>query len=155
MKRWIIRSFFIGLLLLCVGGWVWRAYYDGTFQYGRGALSEKATSVKCLIWRGQIDVMFIQNDGQFLDDGWQSNVTEAHTQFWPSDDFRTSHYGLGFAIGHVNNKFTGQEFWELGVPFWFLVVVSSLTLWLVWRKTRAKAKARAFPVELAKPSEKP
>ena len=33
MKRWIIRSFFIGLLLLCVGGWVGSYKYASNITY--------------------------------------------------------------------------------------------------------------------------
>jgi len=34
LLRWIIRSFFIALLLLCVGGWVGSYKYDCSISYG-------------------------------------------------------------------------------------------------------------------------
>src|ERR1035437_5075232 len=33
MKRWIIRSFFIGLLLLCVSGWITSILHDWDIEY--------------------------------------------------------------------------------------------------------------------------
>jgi hypothetical protein len=41
--------------------------------------------------------------------------------------------------------------WMAAVPFWFLIVVFSAVLFVVWRKTRPKIDPKtAFPVEVGK-----
>jgi hypothetical protein len=44
MKRWIIRSFFIGLLLIVIGAWVRRYQYSSSIRYSRENYWDAASS---------------------------------------------------------------------------------------------------------------
>ena len=133
MKRWIIRSLFIGLLLLCVGGY--------GFSYIRG----------CEVADTFNKVWGVQSGWGKLHLSWFgiSSFSGLWVNDFPVDagydleyvDHFHSHYCLGFFIRFEPDRtlFT--------IPFWFPTTISALLLWWVWRKTRPPVKGRAFPVE--------
>jgi len=41
---------------------------------------------------------------------------------------------------------------ELGIPYWFIAIVLSLTTLIVWRKTRPTPPWQEFPVEVDPPT---
>ena len=46
---------------------------------------------------------------------------------------------------------TWHGYWFVGVPMWLFVgLLAVFNVW-IWRKTRAKLKVRAFPVEVDRP----
>ena len=145
MKRWIIRSFFIGLLLLCVGGWLvsfkvgWVVGYNNVHNHNE---------YEMVVHWGKIRFSFL--DGHhavaFVPDGWFQDTFPAYPLKGTNAD--ADLYGrkfVGFESGEV-----GRRQW-ISIPFWFPTTISAAFLWLVWRKTRPKPKGRAFPVELEKP----
>ena len=148
MKRWIIRSFFIGLLLLCVGGWGLSYVYDDFFGY------EYAPTGSWYMQCGGGKFMFVYED--YIS-------TPRPTGYWfvgHQTHFRNELYGgskggrmLGFRVSWEFLPFF--SFWHAEIPFWFLSTILAVLLWLAWRWTRPKAQGRAFPVELEEPEAKP
>jgi len=56
---------------------------------------------------------------------------------------------LGFFCIHSGRDGAAAERWIAAIPFWFPILIFSVVLFLVWRKTRPKIKAGgAFPVEV-------
>ena len=143
MKCWIIRSFFIGLLLLCVGEWglsykYWRGitYVDHEWHFWEAHCN----------W-GQIHLNWYKIVSSEF--GWK--VVAFPAESGDANDLFYGHsYHLGF--GFVNEKMWGQEqrVVLITIPFWCPTTLCAALLWLVWRKTRPKAVGRAFPVEVAK-----
>ena len=146
MKRCIIRSFFIGLLLLCVGGWV--------------------TS----FWRAVVVVRISSTDDRIMEcnSGRIAFIfTHAKNTRFPASDQRcvlvTGPAGkLGEFVGRkflgfvwLNESQDEVDITSGMIPFWFPTLLSAVLLWLVWRWTRPKLKGLAFPIEMNKPSEKP
>src|ERR1039458_140482 len=126
MKRWIIRSFFIGLLLLCVCGWVvssqrvLQVIYVNTYGWGFGC------------WRGNINLLRVDRRYVYNENGLYlgSLVVSPVVIFPPSPSY--SFAGFQFSDGPLKK--------HIGIPFWFPTTISAALLWLVWRKTRPKPK---------------
>jgi len=128
-RRWIIRSFFIGLLLLCVGGWMVSYKYDWTVLF---------TASNQWIMRshwGKIDLIWEKHPVWPYRKGWH---------FWsaPADADAPDPSRFGFWA----SNYWGEENIII-VSFWFPMTISAAFLWLVWRKTRPPVRGRAFPVE--------
>ena len=85
-------------------------------------------------------------------DGWVCQIEpEAEAQIWP--DCRGVGNFLGFRYFHISD-WTGN--WHvLKAPWWFLILVFSAILYVVWRKTRPRGTGRAFPVTLTAPRSDP
>ncbi len=145
LRRWIIRIIFMLPILLCVGGWGWSAKHDGRLEYHRhGHWFGGGT-----LW-GFVCVNYGPPSlGEIASDGWICRIyprTEVH--FWPR--LFTDHFSfLGFGY------YSGFSITTIEVPYWFLILVFSALLFVVWRKTRPPVKGRAFPVELSNPKVEP
>src|ERR1035437_9628380 len=141
-RRWIIRSFFIGLLLLCVGGWVWSYKYGWIFRYSR----HNGGSVRSH-W-GKIHLTW-------MDDSWAPFPTE-RWHIYPADAAIDANYIKYIHNGHYSHHCLGffitieADSMFVVIPFWFPTTISAALLWLVWRWTRPRVQGRAFPVEIAK-----
>src|ERR1035437_8471838 len=61
MKRWIIRSFFIGLLLLCMIGWAWSYKYSLSVSYNGPGYSRSVG-----FNRGRVGLEWIEGFGPYL-----------------------------------------------------------------------------------------
>jgi hypothetical protein len=148
VRRWLIRAVFMLPILLCVGGWGWSARHGSVINYRQGERYLIGSS----LW-GSLDVstgggMTATAD---MPEGWQcGELRYAHTHFfWPND--RPDSTFLGFRIGN-NGGMSSGAFFEVRVPHWSLIVVFSLVLFFVWRKTRPNPHPQsAFPVELDAP----
>jgi len=143
IRRWIIRSFFIGLLLLCVGGWL-SSYYcpiEGVYH--------KTCTLACWTSNGYLWVGY-SNPGN--DYGTFVRVYRPVKLPGGKDldaiMYYRIHHSLGFAYGEQPSPYHSQIFC---IPFWFPTVMFAGFICLVWRKTRPKSGGRAFPVELANP----
>ena len=142
MKRWIIRSFFIALLLLFVGGWV-VSYRSG---YGLRYINHNIWIMEGN-W-GKVNLEWL-GDSSIYGKGWRfgqvipsSSDSILFAGRSKTGDYETFNhrYILGFSIIS-----THDEMW-LTIPFWFPTTISAAVLWLVWRKTRPRP--RGFPVEV-------
>jgi hypothetical protein len=68
---------------------------------------------------------------------------------WDFLDQRSTFCRLGFSYGvSINVSF-------FTIPLWFPSLLSLLFLWFTWRKTRRKAKGKAFPIEPAVEAKSP
>jgi len=106
MKRWIIRSFFIGLLLLCQGAWWLSLDCCRSVRYG----GRNIWGVECS-W-GEIHLGWEKNDAGWK--GWQINTEFAQDDSYPAF----------------------EQFGQIQIPFWFPTTIpSAILLWWVWRKT--------------------
>src|ERR1035437_8685370 len=132
MKRWCIRSVFVGLLLLCVGGWGWSYKYGWVinYDYGRGLSTlESVWGEIHLCW---YDTSVSQSTGMPFDpmpkgEGFSASSFPCDASF---DSGRADHYRLGFVVSND---------W-IAIPFWFPTIIAAALLWWVWRKTRQNAK---------------
>ncbi len=139
MKRWIIRSFFIALLLLCVAGWERSWEHSNSFSVSPGGVW-----LICRTLPGAVKVVLWSRTDRFhhawrLDFGADDDVSPPD-MFWPT---------LGFDLYHGSFPDGGSTF-QIQVPFWFLTVLFGLFLFIVWRKTRSRKPGRLFPVEMVK-----
>ena len=155
MKRWIIRSFFIGLLLLCVGGWRWSYFFCESLAYQQPRTLNPAENKYVEVSGGNLLLMTyvpFSDDATPWPVGWtyyhrhrdRDDVNwEKRFDSWEGPRFLGFHFFYKAsprpAIGNADRG--------IQVPFWFPTTISAALLWLVWRKTRSKAKGRAFPVE--------
>ncbi len=140
-RRWIIRSFFIGLLLLFVGGWI-GTYSSNTagFRYvPRSTVSGYFISWRVHCLRGEIRLLRYEHFIQIEPEGWSFYHDETESRnFVLRRYFGQFHFG--FYVGA----------WQAAIPFWFPTTLSAALLLWVWLMTRPKVMGRAFPVELAK-----
>ena len=149
VRRWLIRGFFLGLLVLCAGGWAASGKWWTNAGYsGNQSIWEiKVTKGKAWIFvfpnhvRGHYDVGWFVNwfpiteSDQFNEDGLEDEC---------------QHF-LGFSV--MQRWSYPFEIW-CGVPFWFLSCVLALASWWAWRKTRPLLIPKtAFPVEVVKSKE--
>jgi hypothetical protein len=135
VRRWVIRGVATVLLTLCVGAWV------GSYMRSIPIYDDGRGYIACL-------------DGGEFDFGWLDQRPSARNGWVPNPDrnsqeafiqvVKPSEYH--FVIGTVYCDATS---YSLTVPLWFPTLLSSLLLWLVWRKTRPKYGGRGFPVEVA------
>src|SRR4051812_7154057 len=104
MKRWIIRSFFIWVLLLCTVAWV-GSYVRAALVLYNGATFEVGTEVSVGGW------YCVWGPPVSLDRGWFT--------LWERDPQRIDEplrYGLGFNAGETKLGVASL----IRVPFWFL-----------------------------------
>jgi hypothetical protein len=136
VRRWIIRSFAILLVVACSVMWV-RSYSfitGGYAQSGRYAVNIGAS-------RGRLFVGWVENGGG-MDGFHYSNHARSGLDYLPDHDF------LGFSV--QTYRFNARFFRSCGIPFWFVIVIFSTVLFFVWRKTRKVNPATAFPVVTTK-----
>lgn len=139
VRRWLIRSFFIALCVLCVGAWM-GSYFQAVFVH-------YFARTHVLTW-GAYDgfLDFADQDSPVFSSAtwtWRHIATD-HKE--AQEEYRASPYHFaGFAY---NNHTVGTQYWSVQVPLWFLTFISALLHWFVWRKTRPRMAG--FPVEPAK-----
>lgn len=144
-RRWLIRSLFMLAVLLCVAGWGWSRTDVCIISY-----SQNGHLVWCESKAGVVR----------LGRGWLSSFT--HGWAWQSDPvdppqflppFRDRYQFLGFGFRReviANPNDAGKIVFSttyVDVPYWFFALLFSVALLFVWRKTRPRNPATAFPVE--------
>jgi len=137
-RRWLLRGLAILFVVACPAAWV-RSYFFETslfFTYGHqclGIFTDRGLLYMC------------RNDDYGPYQGfaaYDNYVDETHSEL----DRPSAHYFLGFLYDNMRNPL---RTYIVGVPFWFLTVVTVLVLFYVWRRTRHKPNpATAFPVEM-------
>lgn len=146
VRRWLIRSFFIALCVVCVGAWVGSYFAQvGVAKVGRDH-----------------DRRFLLGSGSFIfidiihpaysPSAWRWDYAPPRRNLGP--DNPNEHSFVGFVYLPLSAVGFGLDAWAVGVPMWCPTLVCALVLWLVWRKTRPKYAGRAFPVEPAEISAK-
>ena len=141
-RRWIIRAVFMLPILLCVGGWVSSSYRFSCIRYSNGGHTVQIRS-----WGRCVELDIGRDSG--LPNGFACRVISlsyGDIWIWP-DQGPKMHSFLGFSFGSAG--LAPVQLYELYVPYWFLIAISSAVLFLVWRNTRSRGSLRAFPVEVA------
>jgi hypothetical protein len=134
-RRWIIRSFFMLPIVLCIIGWGWSSTHWGWAGY---TCADHV--VRCGTFYG---VVYVSSDKlrQPTPNGWSSFYRHVpETRFWSRND---SVIFFGFGC------YWGPDGCSVHVPYLFPLFVFSLVLMYVWRITRPKPNpVTAFPVEM-------
>jgi len=128
-RRSIICRLFMLPILLCMFGWV----CSGEHRMYAGASYKSYYICGGFVW-GQVFIGYVHNPpyrGVFF-----GNEVNSETRFWPQKST------LGF------DYLESRNFRDIGVPFWFLILIFSGVLWFVWRRSAPKRKGGAFPVVL-------
>ncbi len=132
VRRWLIRTFFIGILVVCVVAWVASYRREIIFEYEGTATSLRLACESSYI----VFNVFSPPKGGTLSNGWYFSL-------WPIHEYvEARHWFLGFGFTYQRG---GRN--DVCVPLWFPVLLSALTLYFVWRKTRPKSAGKAFPIE--------
>ena len=137
-RRWLIRSLFMVPILLGLVGWEWSAGHSGEVWYQHDDLRVGGATGWGVLGVGTID----SRSGMFgaEPDGWICKVSPmAEIRFLLPNN---SNVILGFGYGSMPSSH------QVEVPYWFLIVIFSVVLFFVWRKTRPKPQGGAFPVEV-------
>ena len=138
-RRWIIRVLFMLPILLCLSGWGWSGTHKGSLFYiherNECGFSTSEGVVRLEIY---MDRTFLSPETR-----WESYSSQQRANyFFPSDP---PSY-LGFYIDHTEWAW-GNEY-SLAIPCWFLILIFSVVLFLVWRKNRPELNPKtSFPVE--------
>jgi hypothetical protein len=138
-RPWLIRSLFTLPLLLCLAGWAWSARDFAYITYRNdvgllGCASSSGVVAVALGWDSMMPA------------GWHCEVSpQDHPHAWPKYDPNFDFSFLGFGLAH--NMAMATHGYLLCAPYWFLLLVFSALLLLVWRKTRPAKPGGAFPVE--------
>ena len=139
LRRLIIRSFFMVPILLCLCMWGWSCSHWTWIEYYHHDCYVACESV----W-GSVEVQWLVPYAHA--DGWSCVIVpKDNAYFLP--DFREVDSFLGFRYRHWDRTTTTLH--HLRAPWWFLIVVFSAILYLVWHMTRPRRAGRAFPVTLA------
>jgi len=135
-RRWFIRGLFMLPILLCIVGWGW------SYAHEIQVAVDSGSEYWLMIRRGTCYVGFVSE-------------VAGHTS-WTFVSRNSDHYGhdkqmgrhfLGFSVNNTSEDRTYSA-WEAGIPFWFMAILFSVALFVVWRKTRPKPQSGAFPVEV-------
>lgn len=153
-RRWIIRGFFLSLLVLCVAGWA----------------ATHAPVVMVEHW-GPANHVSLGTGPGFLRFSW--TIHSPPPPRWdistrsviPGEIDQLDNYGwhyLGFGSGKRptgwfaeisrTEGFSSIRF--IRIPFGFPTIISSLILFYVWQNTARPKVGRAFPIEMATVREK-
>ncbi len=150
-RRWIIRSFFIGLLLLCVGGWVYSGTHTGEINYVRNGCFVQCGTESGVVYvgsGGKRGAPGIANGCFFASISNASRDDALPARFWPLGPSQIPSF-LGFFYARAApTSFSVGGVDYASVPYWFLILLVSFALFVVWWKTRKSKPGRAFPVEM-------
>jgi hypothetical protein len=137
-KRWLIRSVFMLPLLLCVAGWGWSVRHLAHVWLD---YHEAATFLSTR-W-GKVQLAWNPKYGDLEPPvGFDSWPVEAH--LLEPDNGR--HYTVDFSFPGF--RYTSEDGTAVDVSYWLLILLFSVALVFVWRKTCKPIELRAFPVEV-------
>ena len=142
----IIRALCLTLILLCVAAW--------KYSYIQGYLIVyTCSSGNWIRWEthlGSIRVATGRPAYASWTEGWYflngNGGTLASHRRTPRTSSDQSFYFMDFHL------YWGWYSKELGIPYWFIAIVLSLTTLIVWRKTRPTPPWQEFPVEVDPPT---
>jgi hypothetical protein len=140
VRRWIIRSFFIGLCVVCVGVWVGSYFQEAWLEH-----IGPTGNALFRIFPGSLDFDCLRSS-HFSGDQWDWNHGPSRMTFFQWYYHSMDHHFLGFAY---QRQVDPRRYRAVFVPLWFATALSGLLLWFAWRKTRPKVQGNAFPVEPA------
>jgi len=126
-RRWIIPGLFILPILLCASGWVTSTKHFYSIRYCHNGYYVAGD----VTW-GSITLQCSGDSG--LSNGWRCEaLPQAHARFWPMRADPENHVYFGFGLNR--DVYLGHHAYILCLPCWFVIVISSAVLYIVWRKT--------------------
>ena len=135
-RRWFIRSFFILPILLCFVGWGWSVGHRTSVirTFGSHLITFETET-------GYVSV----EDEAFPDTGtrWLHATVEVEPNIYELRGIVPPQHVI-CELGY----FGQADLRIIYVPYWFLIVLLSSVLFLVWRRTHPKPKGGAFPVDV-------
>jgi hypothetical protein len=140
IRRWLIRSLSIALLLLFADGWVVSTFTG----------FEIAQHATWLVIAAKGNVCFVATTADVHFDFSACKTNGTRLTYYET---LGGHEWAGFRLGHTVDFHTAIGW--LGFPFWFPTLLSALLLCLIWRKTRPKCTGKGFPVEPVQQPTKP
>jgi hypothetical protein len=153
-KRWFIRSIFILPILLCVVGWGWSVNHAGGIAY-----QGSENYFGCITYAGKFSVCYEPDLRQNFGWNWwawrqtpdwgESDLSSNDNPEIANDNVKIAFAGFRFEKGIFGSEATEQYLGS--IPFWFLILIFSISLYFVWRKTKPKIGA-AFPVVIKQES---
>ncbi len=142
--RWVIHGVFIFLILLCAGGWVESYGHVDYFGWCRDRyaydISSRAGSMTLLY---SVTLAYITDARDPVGWRWDRAPIMPENRSLFRQDPRVF---CGFGYGHAEGALSDERW--VAVPYYFLILVFSGVLLIVWRKTRPRKVGGAFPVEV-------
>lgn len=136
LRRWLIRSFFILLCVLCVSAWFGSYWRPITLVVGYPAHEY----VLIPLTNGRIGLEHEADVGSRFR-GWGVDWYFSAPIDWRVCDAQADSRIAGFS------SYRRGEEWLYSAPLWVLAVPSMLLFGLVWRNTRKLQPGRAFPIQ--------
>jgi hypothetical protein len=147
LHRWIIRSFFIGLCVVCVGIWTGSYFQAVNVEY-TGLERDRWYSVECgsLIFcnYGFPSAVLHWNDS-VASDTWIWSHRRARSEFMHNPYFTAEYRFAGFSYSCDPGVFRSS--FQMSIPLYFPTLLGAFLLWFVWRKTGVRSAGGAFPAE--------
>jgi len=131
--RWFIRSFAITLLTLCLGVWAWSYFQYFAIDYGSNNQSYGVET-----YMGGVGFRsYFQSIPPMDPPSWRFAYGRDACSL---SDFSAAKRFMGFTYFETpdDDMVGGPMYSGVGIPFWFLSLLSAGLLWLVWRQTRPK-----------------
>jgi hypothetical protein len=136
-RRWLIRSFFIALCVVCAAVWV-GSYFQRVAVHYHGHDHILILGLDC----GAIG--YINNDIEVgIPYAWQWYRGPTNFQEFRQYYRRTSYHFIGFAFDPKKTDFVTVVM----IPLWLPTLLSAVLLWLAWHKTKTRPKATGFPIK--------
>ena len=159
LKHWLIRSFFIVPLLLCIFGWTFSVSHVALIRYTHAG-TDYSISTRC----GTVEALW-ENCWDRPIDGWSGSVCistpDSHVLPTPLFIFESRPPVPGTTLcrltilGFAFHDWTGGRSFlrQLLVPYWFLILLLAFGLIVSWKKTKPKPDSKtAFPVKVEGPA---
>ena len=132
LRCWLIRSLFLVPLVFVVG--VWITSYFGGIAVTR-SLGDRTWLVAAVQGHGVCAEARFSSSPMFY---FVRNATATDWGWEPGN--------IGFHVGAYMGYTPSLE---IAFPLWLPTLLLALLNWFVWRQTRRKAVAKAFPIEPA------
>jgi hypothetical protein len=152
IKRWLIRSILLLLLASCVVGWAWSLTHWGALSYRHNGLQISFNT------SSGVTVLQVVRFKPPCPDAWGGMAASVGFRgFWPISNRgprANPGYHIPGGIGWNHHTLASGgilETYELYIPYWLLMLMFLMMLFVAWRKTRPKPAG--FPVEVARKGE--
>ena len=138
IRRWLIRSIFIGPCVVCVVVWVMSYWYVGAVRIPIG--------FSCVRLNGALGSLYLwAQDRNTGGSDWVFRTPDPGLTDALLREYQSSQHFGGFAYSYLS--WPDHYLLMVILPLWFPTTLSAILLWFAWRKTGAKRPGGAFPVE--------
>jgi hypothetical protein len=143
--RCLIRTLCLALLALCLAAWVGSSWCYPKVVYAGKVWPEKQNSYnEVSLLAGRIHFLRRGDTRTGMPPEWHAffdGFRPSDRPVWKNWDSFSNFHFLGFSYFHDVTVYV------VTIPLYFPPLLTTLLLFLLWRKTRRKYNARGFPVE--------